>query len=297
LYVAGDEWQTWFESWRLTLEVRGRRPRTIDFYQRELARFGAHVAAPPLLVTKDMVRSWVKALLAEGRAPNTINNRLIVVKSFYSWMVDEGEMPLSPAAGVSSPPHRGPDPDVMTDDEFDRLVAVTAGPDPLARRNRAILLVLDSSGCRASELVSMTDEGTDLRGRHLDVEGKGGAWRAVPISAAAAEAVDRYRRVRRQLNGTPARLWWGRRGDLTVKGLARVLAGLGEQAGVPAHAHRFRHRFGHRWLAAGGSEAGLQVAAGWSSPLMPRRYGRALSVERMLDEHRRVFDGRSTTRG
>ena len=285
-----SEWQDWFESWQLTLEVRGRRERTIEFYQRELLRFGAHVDVPPLRVTRDMIRGWIKFLLDEGRAPNTINNRLIVVKSFYSWLVSEGELVLSPAAGVSSPPHRGPDPDVLTDDEFARLLAATAGSDPFTRRNRAILLVLESSGCRASELVSMTDKGTDLRGRHIDVEGKGGAWRAVPISARAAEAVDRYRRTRSQLKGTPGRLWWGRRGTMTTAGLAHALHRLAEQTGIDIHAHRFRHRFGHRWLAGGGSEAGLQVAAGWSSPIMPRRYGRALSVERMLDEHRRVFD-------
>jgi integrase len=68
-----------------------------------------------------------------------------------------------------------------------------------------------------------------------------------------------------------------------------MLNGLSEETGIDVHAHRFRHRFGHRWLAGGGSEAGLQVAAGWSSVVMPRRYGRALSVDRMLDEHRRVF--------
>jgi len=77
---------------------------------------------------------------------------------------------------------------------------------------------------------------------------------------------------------------------MTTAGLAHALHRLAEQTGIDIHAHRFRHRFGHRWLAGGGSEAGLQVAAGWSSPIMPRRYGRALSVERMLDEHRRVFD-------
>jgi integrase/recombinase XerD len=68
-----------------------------------------------------------------------------------------------------------------------------------------------------------------------------------------------------------------------------MLARLGDRCGIPLHPHRLRHRFSHKWLAAGGSEAGLQVAAGWSSSLMPRRYGRALSVDRMLDEHRRIM--------
>jgi site-specific recombinase XerD len=289
-----DPWRTWFESWRLTLEANGRRPRTIDFYERELLRFGAHVDTLPEQVKRDQVRGWIRAQLDEGRAPNTVNNRLIVVKSFYSWMVDEGEIVASPAAGVSSPQHRGPDPQVMTDHEFARLLALVphGTREPTVRRNRAILLVLEASGCRASELVSMRDAGVDLRGRSIEVEGKGGTWRMVPVTAQAAEAVDRYRRVRALLkdSGSGA-LWRTTRGDLTVKGLARMLERLGREAGVQANAHRFRHRFGHRWLAAGGSEAGLQVAAGWTSPVMPRRYGRALSVERMIDEHGRLFRG------
>jgi integrase/recombinase XerD len=285
----GDGWREWFDSWELTLEVRGRRPRTIAFYERELLRFAAHVDTPPLLVTKATIRQWLKDLIDSGLSAHTVTNRLVVIKSFFSWLVAEGEMPVSPAAGLSGPAHRGPDPDVLSDDEFDRLLAEVSGPEPLDRRNRAILLTLDSSGVRSAELVSMENDRVHLRDRRVEVEGKGGLWRSAPISAQAAEAIDRYRRVRSQLNGTPARLWWGHQGDLSARGLAHMLAKLGEATGVDVHPHRFRHRFSHRWLAAGGSEAGLQVAAGWSSSLMPRRYGRALSVERMLDEHRRIL--------
>ncbi len=283
-----DAWPEWFASWRLTLEANGRRPKTIAFYERELARFGARVGIHPLKVTRPDIREWIRAQVGEGLAPNTINNRLIAVKSFYSWLTEEGEITVSPAAGVSSPPHRGPDPEVMTDTEFDALLAQTQGRGPYERRNRAILLVLEASGCRAGELISMTDSGTNLRDRFLTVEGKGGTWRSVPINARAAEAVDRYRRSRSQLRGGKDRLWWGKQGSLTQSGLENVLIMLGRKAGVDGHAHRLRHRFAHRWLDAGGSEAGLQTAAGWTSPVMPRRYGRALSVERMLNEYRRL---------
>jgi integrase/recombinase XerD len=284
-----DDWRAWFESWQLTLEVRGRRPRTIVFYENELMRFAHHVDTPPLLVTKPIIRGWMKDLIDQGLAAHTVANRLVVIKSFYSWLADEGEIPASPAAGLSGPPHRGPDPKVLSDDEFERCLNATSGPEPLQRRNRAILLVLDSSGVRAAELVSMTDPRVHLRDRWVEVEGKAGLWRQAPISTAAAEAVDRYRRVRAQLNGTPGRLWWGHQGDLSARGLSHMLARLGDRCGIPLHPHRLRHRFSHKWLAAGGSEAGLQVAAGWSSSLMPRRYGRALSVDRMLDEHRRIM--------
>lgn len=284
------EWETWFASWELHLEAIGRRPRTIAFYRRELLRFGEHVGVDPLQVTRPLVREWIRAQIAAGIAPNTINGRLICVKSFCSWLAEEGEIGVSPAVGLSSPPHRGPDPDVMSDDEFNRLLAACAGPGVYQRRNRALLLTLEASGCRASELISMRDEGVDLRERYMTVESKGGGWRRVPVTAQAAEAIDRYRRARSQLRGGDGKLWWGKQGALTVRGLDNVLRKLERETGIEIHAHRLRHRFSHRWLAAGGSEAGLQVAAGWASPLMPRRYGRSLSVERMLNEHRRVFD-------
>lgn len=90
---------------------------------------------------------------------------------------------------MSGPTHRGPDPAVLSDDEFDRLLAEMSGPEPLQRRNRAIPLTLDSSGVRSAELVSMTDAVVYLRDRRVEVEGKGELWRSAPISAPAAEAI------------------------------------------------------------------------------------------------------------
>jgi hypothetical protein len=73
----------WFESW-LTLEVRGRRPRATAFCERELDRFAAHVDTPPLLVTKTIVRGWLKDLIDSGLSAYTVGNRMVVLKSFYS---------------------------------------------------------------------------------------------------------------------------------------------------------------------------------------------------------------------
>jgi integrase len=54
------------------------------------------------------------------------------------------------------------------------------------------------------------------------------------------------------------------------------------------HAHRFRHDFSHRWKAAGGSDEGLMVIAGWSSARMAQHYGRIARAERALTEQRRL---------
>ena len=46
-------------------------------------------------------------------------------------------------------------------------------------------------------------------------------------------------------------LWLGRAGELGKNGVAYLLGRAATAAGVSGvHAHRFRHTFAHRWLAA-----------------------------------------------
>jgi integrase len=47
----------------------------------------------------------------------------------------------------------------------------------------------------------------------------------------------------------------------------------GDQAGVAAYPHRFRHHFSHIWLERGGAEGDLMELNGWSSPQMLQHHG------------------------
>jgi integrase len=66
----------------------------------------------------------------------------------------------------------------------------------------------------------------------------------------------------------------------------------GQQAGVDAWTHRFRHHFSHTWLDRGGSEGDLMELNGWSSPQMLRRYGASARSARARGTYDRIMETR-----
>ena len=156
--------------------------------------------------------------------------------------------------------------------------------------------MLTATGIRAGELAGIRYDPLDPRrsdldlwAREISVRGKGDKARVVRIGHEAARALDRYMRVRsRHGQAWRRELWLGmnNRGPMTADGIYQMISRRGQQAGIDAWTHRFRHHFSHTWLDRGGSEGDLIELNGWSSPQMPRRYGASARSVRA----RRTYD-------
>jgi len=64
----------------------------------------------------------------------------------------------------------------------------------------------------------------------------------------------------------------------------------GQQCGVDAWPHRFRHHFSHIWLDRGGPEGDLIELIGWTSPQMLRRYGASARSARARRTYDRIMN-------
>jgi integrase len=240
-----------------------------------------------------------------GRSENT---RRIRLKSLRLWLDYVASEPYSgltanPAAVVPLPAEYVKPVPIVPDETVAKVLGTAGGPSFADRRDTAMIRMLFDCGLRRGELVALDLDDLDLRRREAVVRhGKGNKARIVPFGGRTALALTRYLRARAQhkaAHWSPA-LFLALRANvgsgapwrLTGKGVADMLERRCRAAGVPRiHPHAFRHGWAHDLLAAGANESDVERLAGWSSPLMVRRYGSSAADERAREAHRRLARG------
>lgn len=172
-------------------------------------------------------REQVEAFIADQPirwTPSTAATRYRSLQQFFRWLVEDGEIAVSPMATMRPPSVPDVPVPVVGDDELRRLLAVYEGRDFNDRRDTAILRLFFDSGVRHAEMGGLRVEDVDMKARSLDGLGKGSRRRTVIFGTKTAMAIDRYLRVRR---GHPDAgelwLWLGRQGQLGGNGIAQML--------------------------------------------------------------------------
>jgi site-specific recombinase XerC len=254
-------------SWARYLRSERKSERTVRLYADAVTYLGRWLVDTGRTATLDaLTREALVDYLdhsAATVATGTALTRFKHLRAFCSFLVAEGEVNVSPMAGLK-PPYVPEHPvAVLSDEEIRKLLkAAAALPDPFtARRDEAMVRLLADAGVRISELCSMQAAALDLDGGTVWVTGKGDRRRLVMFGARTTRALDRYVRARRGHRHAPSpALWLTQRGAMSKDAADERLRVLSAAAGVEGvHAHRFRHTWADDWLSAGGG-AGPQAA-------------------------------------
>jgi len=259
------------------------------------------------------LRRAVAGAVRDGTSPRSIARRLSAWRGFFDWLAERGDVAANPARGLRAPRAGKRLPKALAPDLALALVtgtprgaagegrpagAVGAGDEGEAggaviangdgeferARDAAMLELFYSSGLRLSELTSLDQryydgDGVrsaswlDLAEAEVNVLGKGGKRRTVPVGRPAIDALRRWLACRARWAAAHPRadaraLFVSARGPrLANRTVQARLARLARERGIPAevHPHVLRHSFASHLLQSSGDLRAVQELLGHSS--------------------------------
>lgn len=249
------------------------------------------------------VRAYRKSLL--GYAKNTLAQYMSRLNAAFSWMVDQGMMdtnPISKSMRVSEKYLSKKE--VLRAGDIRRIFAPNAtsfGKLPVYLRNRAMTVLLLTSGLRESEMLAMTPEDLNWEGAYATVRcGKGGKGRTVAFIPSAQMVLRTYLDKGRPAEaGDKDPIFLQTDKEHGFKPLSRMTAIYGVKSYVETvtgrddiSPHSLRHTYASVMVSEGMNPVDLQTVLGHSSLNMTENYVKLLKPQtEIAAETGRLFDG------
>jgi len=259
------------------LSLVDKSPNTVLLYCSSVRVFLRSLPEPDVEhLTVEAIRAYLKDISARN-APNTVAARLKALRSFCQWATAEAGLDPSVLANMPSKwsaPRTVPV--TATAEEIEALLAATEGKQLL--RPRAALCLAAQAGLRSDEIRTLKWADVDLPNMKLNVTGKGGKLREVPIFT-----MKLYETLRELPKESPLVLPGQSGHTMQSHTLVRMIHEACERAGItrlPDNTdrvcHALRHGFAALSVAKGVPVPQLQYILGHSTINMTEKYLTAL---------------------
>ncbi|HEY9758120.1 MAG TPA: tyrosine-type recombinase/integrase [Oculatellaceae cyanobacterium] len=157
-------------------------------YKRDLSAFVAFCREHNLEeIQRAHITKYLLALKTKGHKTASISRNLACLRGFFAWQKNTGLLKSDPTEGLSNPQKAKLLPQVLTQEEVNRLFAVA-----MKRRDKVIVELLYGAGLRVSELVGLDRKDVNLSQNYLRCFGKGSKERIVPFGMQALQALQEY---------------------------------------------------------------------------------------------------------
>jgi len=290
------------EAWLFNLGAAKPSPATLAAYRRDLQGVASRLATLEGIgeyqdiVLPDLEKTALRAAFASwasDHAAASVRRAHSAWSSFFDFLVAEAVMEGNPMAAIPKPKTPSTLPrSIRARDAVARLIKTAAEPDPTARdpwpaRDLAVIATFCVTGVREAEAsgLNIGSLDGDRGARRVEVKGKGGKARPIPIDPALETVFEDYLRERRrrfpkeEIDRPNIALFVDVRGRrLTVHQIRYLVEKLYVRAGIraqiPAGAlvHALRHTFATEALEAGADVVELQELLGHASLETTRRY-------------------------
>lgn len=273
------------QDYLTTRAIEGLSKNTLRTYHRVLHMFFDDVHIPVTDIDATTIKVWLYRKREQGVTDRTLAGYRVILNGFFRYCSANDIIGKNPVDKINPIRYEAPQHHAMNTDE---MMATREACRDL--RERAIVELLYSTGCRVSEFVAIKCSDIDLASNIVHAHNfKSRKEKTVYIS----ERCSWY--LRRYMSTIPAGsdvLFASKRraGEgITVSGVEHMLRDIGRRAGLPngrLHPHILRHTLATDIVTNGGSLADAQRILDHRKPETTMIYAE-MSREQLKETHRR----------
>ncbi len=259
---------------------RGCAKNTIEAYQRDLEDFAHFIGKKNISISKadrDIIIKYLERLNSIGKAKSTIARQLSAIKQFYQFLLLENIRQDDPTKIIAAPKAGRNLPKILSQEEIDNLLNraqyeaqknhKNIKQQIKAERLNLMLELLYATGMRVSELVSLKRRAVMRDSFFINIVGKGGRERIVPLNDKARDAL--YSWLEKEYDKKSPFLFpaASKSGHIERQVFARELKALAIRANIDASKispHILRHAFASHLLQGGANLRIVQTLLGHS---------------------------------
>ena len=269
-------WDTSIENFKNYLKLeRGLSMNSIKSYEFDLIQFKNFmienaINESPKQCSSSTVKTYLYKNFSNKKSRSQARS-ISALKSFFNYLLFEGEINSSPLNDIESPKIENKLPEVLTEDEIKRLISSVNLDSEFGQRNKTIIEVLYGTGIRVSELTDLKLSNIFFDENILKVTGKGNKERFVPLGKIASIEIKKYLNDRDKLKINSKFsdiLFLNRYGrQLTRSMIFKVINDYSKNANIDKKIspHTLRHSYATHLLKNGADLRTIQLILGHES--------------------------------
>lgn len=168
---------------------------TLESYKNDLNKFRNFLEKNNKSVLKAdhfLILSFLSFLLDKGFSSKTVSRNISSLKSFFKYLISVEHIKINPMLNIDAPKSGLFLPTTLTVEETQQILDAPNELRPIEMRDKAMLYTLYATGMRISELISLNMHNVDLTRGSVQVIGKGGKERLIPLTNDAIAMIKKY---------------------------------------------------------------------------------------------------------
>ena len=168
---------------------------TLESYKNDLNKFRNFLEKNNKSVLKAdhfLILSFLSFLLDKGYSSKTVSRNISSLKSFFKYLISVEHIKINPMLNIDAPKSGLFLPTTLTVEETQQILDAPNELRPIEMRDKAMLYTLYATGMRISELISLNMHNVDLTRGSVQVIGKGGKERLIPLTNDSIAMIKKY---------------------------------------------------------------------------------------------------------